>query len=89
VLLRNCHAQDAQRPHSLEDIAGHASDLFPFGVVRNHLLLDEVASEFAECFVVFVEQISAHATSSLQSYAMSSTRVALAVPPPSHMVCSP
>jgi len=40
--------------------------------------------------VVLGEQISTHAASSLRvvSYAMSSTSVALAVPPPSHMVCS-
>ena len=49
-----------ERTHLLEDVAGHAPALLPLGIVRHHLLLDEVAGQLAERFVVFGEQVSAH-----------------------------
>ena len=60
VLLGDRHAEHAELAHLLEHVAGHPAALLPLGVVRHHLLLDEVAGELAERFVVFGEQIPAH-----------------------------
>ena len=76
-----------ERTHLLEDLARHPAALLPLRIVGNDLLLDEVAGQFAEGLVVLGEQISAHVDAPSQE--TSSTRVALAVPPPSHMVCRP
>src|SRR5690606_38661256 len=91
VLLRDRHAEHPQRPHQLERLAGHPSGLLPVRVVRDDFLLDEVAGQFPERLVVVGEDFTAHGASfsSVSCQARSSTTVALAVPPPSHMVCRP
>ncbi len=82
VLLGDGHAQHPQRAQFLEHLAGHPAGLLPCGVIRDDPLLDEVAGQLAKRLVVVVEHLSAHQRTN-------STTVALAVPPPSHIVCRP
>ena len=86
VLLGNRHPEHPERTHPLEDVARHSPGLLPLWVGGHDLLLDEVAGQLPERLVVFGEQVSAH---EFPRQATSSTSVALAVPPPSHMVCNP
>lgn len=60
--------------------------LLPFGIVRHHFLFDEVAASSRNASWSSVNR--SRRTRCLL-YAISSTNVALAVPPPSHMVCRP
>src|SRR6202035_5700586 len=86
VLLGNRHPEPPERPPLLEDVTWHPPALLPLRIGRYHLFLDEIAGELPECLMIFGEQVSTH---EFPCQATSSTRVALAVPPPSHMVCSP
>ena len=89
VLLGDRHSEHAERTHLLEDLARHPAALLPQRIVGHDLFLDEVARQLAERLVVLGEQVSAHVFLPVSGQAISSTSVALAVPPPSHMVCSP
>jgi hypothetical protein len=85
-------AQYSERAELVEELARQPARVLPLRVVGDHLLGHEVPDELPERFVVGGEEFSAH--DALREGAQdagdtSSTRVALAVPPPSHMVCRP
>jgi hypothetical protein len=86
VLLGDGHAHHAQRPEFFEGLSRHLTGFLPVVVMRADLLLHEFARERTKRLVILGEQVSMH---EFPCQEMSSTSVALAVPPPSHMVCNP